>query len=50
MADFGDSLGPLSQQAAKSEADVIAFFAASTLAAETASILCPDKKVLIPDR
>jgi quinolinate synthase len=40
VADFiGDSLG-LSQQAAKTKADFMA---------ETAKILCPDKKVLLPD-
>src|SRR3954464_5387048 len=48
VADYvGDSLG-LSQQAARAGADVIAFCGVH-LMAETASILCPDKKVLIAD-
>jgi quinolinate synthase len=48
IADYvGDSLG-LSQQAAKSDAAVIAFCGVHFMA-ETASVLCPDKKVLIPD-
>jgi quinolinate synthase len=43
----GDSLG-LSQQAAKATESVIAFCGVHFMA-ETASILCPDKTVLIPD-
>ena len=48
LADFiGDSLA-LAQQAAKTDADLIVLCGVHFMG-ETAAILCPDKKVLVPD-
>ena len=48
IADYiGDSLA-LAQMAAKSEADVIVMCGVHFMG-ETAKILCPDKKVIVPD-
>ena len=48
IADYvGDSL-QLSQQASKTDADIIVFIGVDFMA-ETAKILSPDKKVIIPD-
>jgi quinolinate synthase len=48
VADYvGDSLG-LSQQAARADASTIVFCGVHFMA-ETASILCPEKRILIPD-
>jgi len=51
VQDIGDFVGDsleLSQRAAQTDADVIVFCGVQFMA-ETASILCPDKVVLLPD-
>jgi len=51
VQDIGDFVGDsleLSQQAAKTTAEIIVFCGVHFMA-ETASILCPDKKILLPD-
>jgi len=45
---LGDSLG-LSREAANTDAEVILFCGVHFMA-ETAAIVCPDKKVIVPDR
>jgi quinolinate synthase len=51
VQDIGDFVGDsleLSQNAARTDAEVIVFCGVHFMA-ETASVLCPDKKILLPD-
>ena len=49
IADFlGDSLG-LSRKAAQTDADVVVFCGVQFMA-ETAAILCPEKRILLPEK